>query len=495
MPPKKSRERDVLLAAVRGGIGKAAASDAIRDPGKDVQVDAMAVDAPGECNENAPDTETAVPLEPDSGYCNFCGCKAQALRRCSACRAAVCEQPSGDARGCVLFRSGAAVDFVCPHCARMGLRKGNEYCSYGGRKHSKITWPLVVVNIETLDCVDPFLRRSLEGELRCEYAAQPENLVVASVGMGVGRAREATSTLLPAAQFVRQSTRCGWPANVAVVLQSRSNPATGALFYGTQSETPAFSTLPLILDAFVGGDVKAAMQDASAKASQGTRLEGGSWFQECASSRGGWRLLVVLGDGPAICVPARKDEAVGLVERGLVDGLITFVNQAVVPAHARAFISSMVRAMAVDNVAEAKGPSPPSLWAAFTSAIKACPVILESSPVVFIFKERGIPAEQPPECRQVRLHAPPFNAWGVQFRSCGNGCDVTPSDVTFRTDKGAIRCRCVVCGWRSCRVREDDLRDMVWSVCPDLPLVFWHAYPPSPSLLRLFPTITSERRD
>lgn len=54
--------------------------------------------------------------------------------------------------------------------------KKNEHCSYGNCKHLKITWPLVVIIIEMLDCTDPFLQRSLKRELRCEYNVQPENI-------------------------------------------------------------------------------------------------------------------------------------------------------------------------------------------------------------------------------------------------------------------------------------------------------------------------------
>ena len=81
-------------------------------------------------------------------------------------------------------------------------------------------------------------------------------------------------SLVPAVQFVHQSTHHGWPANVVMVLQSRSDPVTGALFYGAQNETPAFSTLLLILDAFVGCDMKGVMGDTSVKAAKVMRLGG-----------------------------------------------------------------------------------------------------------------------------------------------------------------------------------------------------------------------------
>lgn len=156
----------------------------------------------------------------------------------------------------------------------------------------------------------------------------------------------------------------------------------------------------------------------------------------------------------------------------------------------------MVRAVAVDNPAESSNMFAPSLWAAFTRAIQSAPAFLESSPVVFIFKERGEQGLERTTCRQVALHILPFNAWGVQFRACGNGCkDILPSDLSFRTDKNAIRCHCSLCGWKSCRLKHEDVANLVPALSPDLPLVFWHTFPPSAHLLDSFARVTQERRD
>lgn len=183
------------------------------------------------------------------------------------------------------------------------------------------------------------------------------------------------------------------------------------------------------------------------------------------------------------------------ITSGLFDFVLVFTGPAVVPAHARAFLSSMVRAVAIDNpqAADSNDQRPSVLWAALTKAIKSAPAILESSPIVFISKERG---PQGMTCRQVALHMPPFNAWGVSFRACGGGCtDVLPSDLSFRHDRNAIRCHCALCGWKSCRVKHEDVDDLVHPFSPELPLVFWHTYPPSAHLLDGFTRLTRERRD
>lgn len=180
----------------------------------------------------------------------------------------------------------------------------------------------------------------------------------------------------------------------------------------------------------------------------------------------------------------------------ILDFLVVLTGPAVVPANARAFVSSMVRWLTIDSTVDLNEAPSTNIWAAVTKAIRAAPAVLESSPVVVFFKERGEKEARSVVCRQIAMHAPPFNAWGVQFRTCGNSCkDVLPTDFSFRTDKGAIRCHCAMCGWKSCRVRHDDVLDMVPVLSPDLPLVYHHPYPPSFHLLDTFARISKERRE
>ena len=175
--------------------------------------------------------------------------------------------------------------------------------------------------------------------------------------------------------------------------------------------------------------------------------------------------------------------------------MVTFPAHAVLAAHARSFISSMTRELAIDNTTAVGSPRHPSIWAAFRRAVKHSPVVLESSLLMLIFKEWGEGAQQRAECRQVGLHMLPFNAWGVQFKACRNGCSVVASDISFCPDgEGKIRCVCKLCGWKSCRLKHTDVKEMVLKLCDELPSVCWHPYPPSPHLLSAFSRLTKERR-
>ena len=154
----------------------------------------------------------------------------------------------------------------------------------------------------------------------------------------------------------------------------------------------------------------------------------------------------------------------------------------------------MTREVAIDNAVKVTNPDPRSIWSAFTNAIAACPAVVSQSPLIAMFREWSEPTESPASCRLVALHAPPFNAWGVQFATCSANCGASPSKLVFSADKGAMCCLCTCCGWKSYRVKYDVVEPLVHGLSPDLPAVFWHAYPPSPHLLHTFARVTKDRK-
>ena len=52
--------------------------------------------------------------------------------------------------------------------------------SYGGHCHAKKMWPLVLVNIQSSQCMDAYLVHSIEADMRHEFAVQPENVCSAA---------------------------------------------------------------------------------------------------------------------------------------------------------------------------------------------------------------------------------------------------------------------------------------------------------------------------
>ena len=162
------------------------------------------------------------------------------------------------------------------------------------------------------------------------------------------------------------------------------------------------------------------------------------------------------------------------------------------PQHSCSFIASMVHAVVSDNAIEVTSLDPPSIWSSVMKAIAACPAVVAHSPLTAIFREWSATEESPVNCRQVTLHTPPFNAWGVQFMACRAGCNISASDLVFHIDKGAMHCLCTCCSWKSHCVRYNAVKVVVHRLSSDLPAVFWHAYPPSPHLLNTFTRVTKD---
>ena len=118
-----------------------------------------------------------------------------------------------------------------------------------------------------------------------------------------------------ATEFVHQADAQGFPANVIIVLQTRSHPTTGALYYGQRDNEALFGTLPDILNACLGGHMRYAMEAGGAHAREADGQHEEGWFRAGPSARGGWRGLVLASDGRTVRVPQREDEIVAFVNQ------------------------------------------------------------------------------------------------------------------------------------------------------------------------------------
>jgi hypothetical protein len=77
--------------------------------------------------------------------------------------------------------------------------------------------------------------------------------MVSDVDLRVGGSDAAASSLRPTVAFLRRAAEHGWPANVIVLVHTECHPTTGALFYGNREQDSAYSNLPDLLAAFLGG--------------------------------------------------------------------------------------------------------------------------------------------------------------------------------------------------------------------------------------------------
>lgn len=120
-------------------------------------------------------------------------------------------------------------------------------------------------------------------------------------------------------------------------------------------------------------------------------------------------------------------------------------------------------------------------------------LLLEVNAVVVIFRERG---SSEVLARKIARHAPPLRPWGVDFSVCGTpNCARKPHHFFVKNDGYAVRVTCRFCGWRSEWVDDNHLANRgVFKVDRSLPNVFWHPYPPPPSLQNVFVDVTEIKR-
>lgn len=210
------------------------------------------------------------------------------------------------------------------------------FLGYAGRTQSKITWPLVFVHVAPEEWAGGYLQRSVQLDLENEFTSHKQNvrfidflshvglltclsqLLNANITLKVAGNRAATSSLRHVVEFHRQAGVAGSPANTLVVLQTTSSLTTGALFYGNDKnrKKPAYSTLPDLVTSFLGDDMMTAMSQSNAKALATPKCnETKYFFEHSAFSRGGWRGLILVTQGPTIRNPPRLNEAIGLVRR------------------------------------------------------------------------------------------------------------------------------------------------------------------------------------
>lgn len=162
----------------------------------------------------------------------------------------------------------------------------------------------------------------------------------------------------------------------------------------------------------------------------------------------------------------------------------------------RNFVSTMLHALAIDNATPAKqGQRRPSIWVAFTEAVATTPALLQHGPVFLAFRERGMSGpEGDVFCRRTSIHSPPFTAWGLPFSVCAAGCSVDARQFCVRAEKdGSVRTNCLLCSWKSCKVRRADV-STIHPVAEGNETLFWHAFPIPAHVHNAFVTLTAQRR-
>lgn len=130
------------------------------------------------------------------------------------------------------------------------------------------------------------------------------------------------------------------------------------------------------------------------------------------------------------------------------------------------------------------------IWASVCNMLTSNNEVLNYTTLVILYAVE-VNGERQVESRQITKHAPPYHAFGYQFKACGTpGCNPNIHDITVHTSRQKVQLQCTKCNWRSGKVRSDTSNEYFKQVNPmKAPLLFWHHFPPSPALQNLFVSV------
>ncbi|KAG9312768.1 hypothetical protein JVU11DRAFT_7205 [Chiua virens] len=437
-------------------------------------------------------------LRVEKAFCNFCGDHmGDQFNQCVDCGGYMCEQKVPDGPGCIWVGTlDRKIPFRCIVCEPRHWRKmadapkGDDGClpygftGYGGRKRSKLTWPMVLATFTLAGLPDKYMQKSLRFDIEMQYMSQKENLFLLKGNLSENTNKKDADALPRGAEFIARSVRSNVPANTFIVIDTHSEARTGRLQWTDRARRPMNSPASEVVHKFVGQPLLEQAKGAAVQA----RLciqpgSARSWYDGSPFSRGGWRGLFLVTPGPAMRIGESFADVRGLVESDIFDFVLGFAGSSTLPTQVQNALSRVIERLGVDKTM--------GLWDTVMSVVGQDLHLLEVNSVVAIFKERGSTEVL---SRKIARHAPPMRPWGVEFRACGTpNCDRTTFDFYVQNDGYDVRMTCRACGWKSAWVKERHWGHHVFRLDNTLPTVFWHSYPPSEALYNIFIEASKEK--
>ncbi|KAG9312769.1 hypothetical protein JVU11DRAFT_7206 [Chiua virens] len=461
-------------------------------------------------SDNASESpESSEPqLTVEKEFCNFCGDHmGDQFNQCVDCGGYMCEQKVPDGPGCIWVGTlDRKIPFRCIVCEPRHWRKmadapkGDDGClpygftGYGGRKRSKLTWPMVLATFTLAGLPDKYMQKSLWCDFEVQYMSQKQNLFLLKGNLSENTNKKDADALPRGAEFIARSVRSNVPANTFIVIDTHSEERTGRLQWTDRARRPMNSPASEVVHKFVGQPLLEQAKGAAVQA----RLciqpgSARSWYDGSPFSRGGWRVLFLATCAPVMRIGESFADVRGLVERYVIcccwdvgdvkqrtsdvfDFVLGFAGSSTIPTQVKNAVGRVIERLGVDKTM--------GLWDTVMSVVGQDLHLLEVNSVVAIFKERGSTEVL---SRKIARHAPPMRPWGVEFRACGTpNCDRTTFDFYVQNDGYDVRMTCRACGWKSAWVKERHWGHHVFRLDNTLPTVFWHSYPPSDALKTLF---------
>ena len=165
--------------------------------------------------------------------------------------------------------------------------------------------------------------------------------------------------------------------------------------------------------------------------------------------------------------------------------MLGFAGAATLPGQIRNVVSQTVERIGVDKSA--------GIWDSIARVVAQDHNLLQANAAVLVYKERG---SKEVTARKIGRHSAPLRPWGVEFRACATpGCQPEFLDFYVRCEGGMdVRLTCRRCSWQSEWVKSIDRKNLIFNLDSTMPSVFWHEYPPTEDLQRLFVNVSREKQ-
>lgn len=272
------------------------------------------------------------------------------------------------------------------------------------------------------------------------------------------------------------------------------------LQWGNDRGYPLESHTGEVLNKFCGEELLDAMKETT-NAARGQKRDNPQemdWYDASPYSRGGWRGLFLSTCSPAMRAPESFNDLKRLVERyasdplysfphgaqcnsrDMFDFILGFAGSSMLPMQVKHVFSQVADRIAIDKTA--------GIWDTISRVIGQDITFLEVNTAVVIYRERGT---ETVVSRKIGRHFPPLRPWGVEFHACATpGCDPDSRDLVVRSDGHKAKVVCRICGWKSAWVKGKDRENLIFQLDSTLPTVYWHHYPPSEALKKLFVNVS-----
>lgn len=165
--------------------------------------------------------------------------------------------------------------------------------------------------------------------------------------------------------------------------------------------------------------------------------------------------------------------------RDLFDFVIGFGGSSTLPGFVGPTVLAFIRAAAVFGCTD--------VWESLCDLLVTNPDVLEHTTVIVVYA-CYVDGRRTVESREVAKHSP-HRAFGYNFSACANeDCNSLMTDaIRLSRMENMVQMTCGECQWKSAWLPTDQNNNHFIRVKPaTAPLLFWHKFPPSPGLHKLF---------